>query len=46
MNLDFSKCKTPKDVEKVFKKAEPRIKIIRRLKNWQVRGQDRRKAGK
>jgi hypothetical protein len=47
MNRDFSKCKTKEDVEKVFKKNESKFRIIIRLKNWKVRGKDRRKeAGK
>lgn len=30
MKLDFSKCKTPEDVEKVFKKKMPEIKKIKK----------------
>jgi hypothetical protein len=31
VTLDFSKCKTPEDVEDVFKKKETEIKLLRQL---------------
>ena len=31
MELDFSKCKTPEDIEEVFKKAKPQLDIIKNL---------------
>ncbi|GAG56379.1 unnamed protein product [marine sediment metagenome] len=32
MNLDFSKCKTKEDVEKVFKEHQQDFKVLKKIK--------------
>jgi len=31
MKLDFTKCKTPEDVEEVFKKAKPQLDALKSI---------------